>query len=44
MKKTDYIFWGVLGLIALFYLLKGNSMHNEKYEMFKEKKQLESSS
>lgn len=44
MKKTDYIFWIALGVIALFYLLIGNSMHNERYQKIKEKQQVESSS
>ncbi|MBP9491087.1 MAG: hypothetical protein KBE77_06525 [Aliarcobacter sp.] len=37
MKKMDYVFWIVLGFIALFYILKGNEMHTEKYEKIKEK-------
>lgn len=43
MKKTDYIFWIALGIIALFYLLKGNSMHDEKYKIIQEQAQVQSS-
>lgn len=34
-KKIDYIFWFVLILIALFYVFKGNDIHNEKFELIK---------
>ena len=37
MKKSDIFFWGVLAVIALFYLLKGNDMHREYYDYLGEK-------
>jgi hypothetical protein len=37
LKKTDYLFWAVLLLIALFYIFKGNDMHDKKYEQLKQK-------
>jgi len=36
MKKSDFIFWGVLGAIALFYLLKGNDIYREHYKNLEE--------
>jgi len=33
MKRTDYIFWMVLMIVAVFYLVIGNDMHDEKYKM-----------
>ncbi len=39
-SKTDYLFWGVLLLIALFYIFEGNDMHNEKYELIKQKSEV----
>jgi hypothetical protein len=40
LKKTDYLFWGVLLLITLFYIFEGNDMHNEKYELIKQKSEV----
>lgn len=37
MKKSDFIFWGVLGIIALFLLLKGNDVHRDYYKHIAEK-------
>ena len=38
--KSEIIFWGILATIALFYILVGNDMYNEKYEMIKLKEQV----
>ena len=38
MKRGDMIFWGVLAAIASFYLLKGNDMYKERFEMLEAKK------
>ena len=39
MKKTEYIFWIALALIALFYLLKGNDIHKDHYKKMEEKRE-----
>jgi len=36
----DYFFWITLGLIALFYVLKGNDMHNEKFDLIKQNSEI----
>ena len=36
MKKTDFIFWAILGAIALFLLLKGNDIHKDYYKHLEE--------
>lgn len=45
MKKYfgDFIFWGILASIAIFYLLIGNDMYKDKYNLIalKEKALLE---
>lgn len=43
MKTGDIIFWGVLSVIAAFYLMKGNHMHQEKWDMIEQKFQKETS-
>ncbi|WP_272953562.1 hypothetical protein [Arcobacter acticola] len=40
MKKMDYFFWITLGLIALFYVLKGNDMHKEKIDLIKQNSEI----
>jgi hypothetical protein len=40
LKKTDFIFWFVLALIALFYVLKGNDMHKEKIDLMKQNSEI----
>ena len=37
MKLTDYIFWLLLGAVAIFYLTIGNGMYDEKQEMLEKK-------
>lgn len=37
MKKSDFIFWSVLGIIALFLVLKGNDVHRDYYKHIAEK-------
>jgi len=32
MKKQDIIFWSVLGVLAIFLLLKGNDIHRDHYK------------
>ena len=36
MKKSDFIFWTILAIIALFYLLKGNDIHRDYYKHIEE--------
>ena len=36
----DYFFWITLGLIALFYVLKGNDMHKEKIDLIKQNSEI----
>jgi hypothetical protein len=31
----DFIFWGILAGIAIFYLLVGNDMYEDKYNLIK---------
>ena len=38
IKKADYLFWSIMIIFALFYLLVGNDMHKEQYQMIEEKK------
>jgi hypothetical protein len=40
LKKYDFIFWFILGLIALFYIFKGNDIYKEKYETIKQKSEI----
>ena len=37
MKKSDLIFWGVLGVVALFLVLKGNDVHRDYYKYIADK-------
>jgi hypothetical protein len=37
MKLGDMIFWGFLAAIAMFYLLKGNAMYEEKHQILDNK-------
>lgn len=37
MKLTDILFWGILAAITIFYIQKGNTMHEEKFEVMKVK-------
>ena len=39
MKKSDFIFWTLLALIALFYLLKGNDIYKEHYKKMEQKRE-----
>ncbi|MEA3354756.1 MAG: hypothetical protein U9Q33_13170 [Campylobacterota bacterium] len=32
MKRTDILFWILLAGVALFYLLKGNDMYQDKWD------------
>jgi len=36
MRKSDFIFWTILALIALFYILKGNDIHRDYYKHIEE--------
>ncbi len=36
MKTGDIIFWGFLAAVALFYLLKGNDMYEQKHQMLQQ--------
>lgn len=49
MNKSDFIFWAIMAIIALFYLLKGNDIYRDYYKSIEEsnkhrieKQQLES--
>ncbi len=37
MKIPNSIFWLLLGSIAIFYILKGNDMHDERIQTVMEK-------
>lgn len=39
MKTTDYLFWSVMIFFAIFYLMVGNDLYKEKYEMIDEKRE-----
>lgn len=38
MKKSDILFWILLAGVAIFYLLTGNDMYQEKHKMIDEKR------
>jgi|GEM_PF-4962399 len=35
LLKREFLFWGMLALVAAFYLAIGNDMHKEKNDLFK---------
>ena len=37
MKISNYLFWFILALIAVFYITIGNDMNKEKHSIYKAK-------